>query len=597
MFVPKPATHPRVLGSISMGWILCLLLLWHPTSASDSPPFDSVYQANPQNIALGLDANQLHKVGPWMEWAPEISPTLSFDQMRQLGQFQRFLRTDFNFGIQHPVVWLRFRLVPNTASLRENWYLSLGNPYLHRMVLFEEFAPGQWRKTDLGPRGQLHQVDPLIRQSILSLGQIPAQGRNYYLRLESHTTMQAEIQIATLNNIQQNREVKRWMQGAFTGWMLLLALASLIMGVFAITSPMYIFYGFTVLGSAALLMGLQGLPFALGTQASQQTLQFIGANILVMVMLLQMRFATYFLNLHTQTPFLKWIFHFMSAILMGFAVHFWLYRDLQFTYPILLISSFAIPFCVFISAINLFGRKIPALIPFAFAWGVLAFGVGNYVLSKLGFLPMQSWTLDALQLTCALESTLFSIAVSLRLQKALQERDLLKQRQAQLIELSERDVLTGLHNRRHLDMHLPRLLEDRNPVENPLTFMMLDVDHFKKINDTYGHPVGDQVLRQIGKLLPNYLRSEDVAYRYGGEEFCIVLENTEAKRALRIAERLRLAFSEMSFESEIQTFHATLSVGLAEYISGESAENLKSRADKALYTAKENGRNRTEISP
>lgn len=164
--------------------------------------------------------------------------------------------------------------------------------------------------------------------------------------------------------------------------------------------------------------------------------------------------------------------------------------------------------------------------------------------------------------------------------------------------LSQTDKLTALFNRRRLD---EAVLEETLRAEryhHPLALVMLDVDHFKKYNDRNGHLKGDGVLRQTGKLLLRTKRATDLAFRYGGEEFCLLLPETDLDEAKGLAERLRIAIEKESFIGEHTQPGArlTASFGIAALAPGEDPKSLVLRADRALYAAKERGRNRVEIS-
>jgi diguanylate cyclase (GGDEF)-like protein len=158
-------------------------------------------------------------------------------------------------------------------------------------------------------------------------------------------------------------------------------------------------------------------------------------------------------------------------------------------------------------------------------------------------------------------------------------------------ELSLRDSLTGLYNRRVLKEILH--LEENKRKPSPLSILILDVDDFKLINDTFGHPAGDQVLSVIGKLLMDNSRKENIVARYGGEEFAILLTNTGLDTALQVAERLRSKLGEQEFIFSGRKVRLSVSIGVA-HNEGEMAyqESLMSRADQALYQAKRSGKNR-----
>lgn len=161
------------------------------------------------------------------------------------------------------------------------------------------------------------------------------------------------------------------------------------------------------------------------------------------------------------------------------------------------------------------------------------------------------------------------------------------------LELAVTDQLTGLHNRRYMTGQLGALVQRASRGGDPVAALMIDIDHFKKINDTRGHLVGDEVLRQIGRLLGDTVRKVDVAARYGGEEFAILLEATELEGAQLLAERIRQEAERMPLSSEKGPFHCTLSLGLATFPGdGRSTTELIAHADAALYAAKHQGRNR-----
>jgi diguanylate cyclase (GGDEF)-like protein len=149
------------------------------------------------------------------------------------------------------------------------------------------------------------------------------------------------------------------------------------------------------------------------------------------------------------------------------------------------------------------------------------------------------------------------------------------------------DPLTGLANRRLMQIQMEKSFESVKRYEKPLSIIMLDIDHFKKYNDTYGHVEGDRLLVSIANILLRQLRSPDHVFRYGGEEFLVMLPETDAKNAYKVAERLRKAVASQ--------LTVTISLGVSSYhTSIQGKENLINAADNALYLAKQNGRNRVE---
>lgn len=172
----------------------------------------------------------------------------------------------------------------------------------------------------------------------------------------------------------------------------------------------------------------------------------------------------------------------------------------------------------------------------------------------------------------------------------------LKKAQADLQEQAIRDHLTGLYNRRYLGETLERELARAKRGNHPVSLIMIDIDHFKNINDTFGHNMGDSILKSFAKQLLEQTRIEDIIYRYGGEEFLVLLPNVTSQNARDIAERWRTSFQEAHAFHEGEKIDVTLSCGIAEFpLSGKSSEELIAAADKSLYQAKAMGRNRVVI--
>ncbi len=154
------------------------------------------------------------------------------------------------------------------------------------------------------------------------------------------------------------------------------------------------------------------------------------------------------------------------------------------------------------------------------------------------------------------------------------------------------DELTKLKNRRVFFSTAEEEIKRARRYVAPLSVIILDLDYFKKINDTYGHPAGDEVLRKLGALLAEHARDTDLPARIGGEEFAMLLPNTDEEGAKRMAERIRKAVAELKVVWEKRTLHMHISAGVAQVLDDETAEKMLERADQAMYCAKENGRNR-----
>ena len=180
-----------------------------------------------------------------------------------------------------------------------------------------------------------------------------------------------------------------------------------------------------------------------------------------------------------------------------------------------------------------------------------------------------------------------------QLLKEIAHRELLEE---QLRRVAERDSLTGLNSRRHFMKLADALLQVSREDQTPLSLFMIDVDHFKRINDTWGHSQGDCVLTQIAEICTQALRPTDVIGRFGGEEFVVALPDTDAEEAMIVAERLRRKVAALPLEEAMRELQLSITIGIAVSRGDEiSLQNVIARADRALYAGKREGRNRVVV--
>ncbi len=189
--------------------------------------------------------------------------------------------------------------------------------------------------------------------------------------------------------------------------------------------------------------------------------------------------------------------------------------------------------------------------------------------------------------------------ITARLNRALQTKkalDLLRRQNADLAQMALTDGLTGLYNRTFFDDLLPRQIALSRRTGRQFSLLLVDIDHFKRINDLYGHLAGDRALQAVGSVLGGMLRKSDSVCRYGGEEFAVLLPETPAAEAAQVAEKIRSRIASLSLKHEGEAFRLAVSIGVSTAGAGsKSAHTLLTEADRALYAAKAKGRNRTEI--
>jgi diguanylate cyclase (GGDEF)-like protein len=194
------------------------------------------------------------------------------------------------------------------------------------------------------------------------------------------------------------------------------------------------------------------------------------------------------------------------------------------------------------------------------------------------------------ELTARINNLIYVKIAELEVQCLLEE---LKDKNDILSKLSITDELTTLYNRRYIIEQLELRILESVRYNNPFSIIMIDIDDFKNINDTYGHNVGDKILTKISLEMKNNIRSHDLIARYGGEEFLILLPNTDIKNVFIAAQKIRNAVETICFK-ELSETNVTVSIGIAEYKENMKYMEFIELADRCLYRAKQNGKNRVE---
>ena len=189
----------------------------------------------------------------------------------------------------------------------------------------------------------------------------------------------------------------------------------------------------------------------------------------------------------------------------------------------------------------------------------------------------------------------------LRINVVLKKRSEKKENSRKLEELKNltiRDDLTGLFNSRQFYSHISQEVDRSNRYFRPLSLILMDIDNFKLLNDTYGHLFGDKILSGMGDIIKSAIRMQDTAYRYAGDEFTIILPETELEMAIAVAERVRQAIeNETKVLSDPRPLKVTVSIGVVEYLTDEEIKSFVHRADSAMYASKKKGRNSISFVP
>ncbi|MDF1608444.1 GGDEF domain-containing protein [Hoeflea sp. YIM 152468] len=231
-----------------------------------------------------------------------------------------------------------------------------------------------------------------------------------------------------------------------------------------------------------------------------------------------------------------------------------------------------------------------------FAWAAYSAASGGLVVGggdAAAKFAMMSAVLTGLSVVCGATLVLPTLSRGLSERGTLEKMtESLSVRSLSLEHAAVTDGLTGVYNRRYFDDALTEYISAFSSIGKPIGMVILDLDHFKTVNDTHGHDIGDEVLRRVAECLRMFIRYHDVVARLGGEEFAILSPNISESQLFNLSDRIRQAVSEIAVRNGNVTLKVTVSAGLAIWDGEESGEDLYRRADKQLYQAKRQGRNR-----
>ncbi len=450
----------------------------------------------------------------------------------------------------------------------------------------------------------------------------------FWIRVNTSNSMHFPVKVLTPNQYAINHNRYTIFYGSIFGMTLIMIAYNALMG-WRVRSIVYLYYSGVLLGGLLHRMYVSGLGYQLfwpGVPGINEYLRPFTDNILAFFSIM---FTQKLLNTRQFSPLLnRWLSYMAIVAVVAAASVFFLPSRYALNIALwILLIAFLFEYVIGIE-FWLLGVKHSTL--FLVGWFVFLSGSIILIFAVFGAIPMSGFTAHAAELGFAVHILALSFALSDQInymqQEKLQAQDESARAQEELLSIQIRlnedldrqvrlrteeleqanqrlnllnttDELTGLHNRRYLNEVLPKEYKRAVRDQQPLAIMMLDIDHFKKLNDTYGHQFGDEVLRQAAMVFKSCIRRPpDIAVRYGGEEFMVILPNTSSEGASIVAEQIRQKVANTLVGLNDQTTGVTVSIGIAVETPSKdgSEEELIRRADEMLYRAKENGRNRIE---
>lgn len=521
----------------------------------------------------------------------EIMPSVTsmpVNQAEQDTRWKKYQRRDRNQGISDQHFWLRFTL-HNTSAEPHVYLLSSEISYLDHLVIYQRPQGQQvFDATHLSDRVNFEQRPLAYRTLALPLTIAPQSEQEIYIQAYNSkpdsVTLGFALETPPRFGDRMQRESLGF--GFFYGALSIMLMMSLIFAI-ALKQRNAAYYALFLASTLLFWLMLNGTGFQY-VWPNAVWWHNEGFHIVYMVFVVSaLQFSKSFLQLPLLTPRLCRLFSALQLIaLAAVALRLlgWYQPVLVLSYCLLATLALVIPVASFIVWRKGLGYALWSLL----AWLLYAGGLILSIISAAT--SVFSWGMTPLfyaQVASLLETLFLMVGLS----KWLIQLELERQK---AITLANEDPLTGLGNRRRLQLAFTQLRDTMMKDQRPAFVLMIDLDHFKRINDTYGHDAGDRVLSEVGSLLLRSCRESDVVTRYGGEEFAILLRAVNVDAAVQIAERIRTEFEASPTQYFDEKIHHTLCCGIAEIMNTAqqpSVQEMMQHADEALYQAKAAGRN------
>lgn len=557
--------------------LICLQLAWIAAAAAET------YSVDENGVTLdGASTGPLgDRAGYLVERGSPLDLAGAQRALRR-GNFHLQQGTAAGFGIAAPPVWMHLQLVNPTGS-PQAYHLLLGMPWLDTLdvsIVHQSRLQYRWRSGDARPA-----ADHLVPGMGYAFPVQLMPGRSE-LFVRAHTAEAFILPVSLLSgeDFATDQLQYRYRYGAFYGFLLAFVFYNLMLygGLRERSHVYYALYlsGFVLL---SLIYTGHGLAWWWPGQTGFQHYGLFAS--MVLYACAGFLFAAHFLQLQEQAPGLRrWIERLSVLALAAMAVFIateLVHAAVYLAYGIFFILTFGIVL------LGVYAYRSDRTVGHFFLPAVLCSMVGllTSLLAALGLATVSRWTIGAVEMGLMLEAVLLCLALGSRMRRQRQDREEAEQ-------LARTDSLTALLNRRAFIADAAALWSTAVCHGRPMSAMLLDIDHFKNINDRFGHDCGDRVLQRVAQLLSKSCREGDILARWGGEEFVLLLPETDLAQACAFGERIRSDIERCRLAVDFQDAALTVSLGVAQLQSETTLNELVGAADQRLYEAKRLGRNR-----
>ncbi|MCF7821287.1 MAG: sensor domain-containing diguanylate cyclase [Mariprofundaceae bacterium] len=603
---------PEALKSTSS--LPALIIFWVISSVCCVEAYaTSALQLNTARPSYSLDSH--------VEYIEDQSGQLDITTVREKPEkiWQKHPAPISSFGFTDSVYWFRINV---EAAEPESWLLEIGSPLLDEISLYLFAGEALLQEISTGDSRPFAERPLQFREFVLPLRLPPAARATVYLRVKSSGSIQVPLKLWKESLFCEQDEMETAAIGLFFGATLALLLYNLLLFL-RVYEPAYIYYVLYVLMFGLFVAALTGWGYKYLWPEAPDFQQYGLAIFIILGSTFVCRFMHFFLDLPKQAPRIGQLLNgvVFSLLLLLCLLPLLSYNIVvQLALMIVMVTALIALY----AGIMLWQRGGVMARYFTLAWGTSLFAVLLAILEKFGVLPLWLWSAAVLPAGMVLELILLSLALGERIHIEKQRRvqaqqeiiELQMENQAELeqkvqlrtLELEEAntklhllaitDGLTGVFNLRYFMQRATHDINIARRYQHPIALIMLDIDHFKSVNDTYGHDVGDQVIRHVVDSCCRVNRETDIIGRLGGEEFGILMPETPAASAHAVAERLRSEIEAASIDHEGATITVTASLGVCTIDPTRpylTIDQMRKVADTALYQAKQSGRNRVTV--
>ncbi|MDI9246031.1 diguanylate cyclase [Marinobacter sp. CHS3-4] len=601
--------------------VICLLFVLPALAQADG----AVWKEGVERIEMAKE----------VEFWLEQSGPKSLEEVRQLPEsaWQRNGSQSINLGYGDDVYWFRFQMTNGTPAF-QSLYLEIAYPVLDHIELY---MLQQGRLLEFHELGDSKPFDQRLihhRNFLVPLTLTPGYPRTVYLRVDTTSSMQVPLVLWDRDAFFEAEQARSLFEGLYYGIVLVMILYNLFV-YRAVGERSFLYYVGYIAAMPLFLASLHGVSYQYLWQDATWWNDRAIVVFLNLTLFFGVAFSLRFLTVHRSNhPILNRVMAALMLISGSFAAASVLVPYKYMILPTILLAALVCSILLLLGVVRWL-KQDPAAKYYAVAWFFMLSGGIVLAFNKFTLLPRNFLTENATQVGSAIGVILLSVALADRLnqekkrafeaqQKLLAEErkariaqakslqvqqeanTLLEQRvqertqdleslNERLQELSSTDALTGLKNRGYFDRIFKSMVVKAFRFGQPLSLLILDIDHFKKFNDTYGHLVGDDCLQMVAGCIGEYVtRTQDLAARYGGEEFVVLLPETPEEGAIRVAEKIRKKIEETGFRVSDEILHLTVSVGICAGCPerADATKSMFAKADEALYEAKGAGRNR-----